>query len=104
MVSRPRAADDFDAIRRRVAELREEKVRALNSGDDPPSRPPRPYQLSMRGEKLALREFLCRQDPLRAFCPLAGLRNYPKDSSKIFRFVLIVCRQTGGSGSAIAAP
>jgi hypothetical protein len=95
MVSRPRAADDFDAIRRRMAELREKKVRALNSGDDP-SRPPRPYQLSMRGEKLALREFLCRQDPLRAFCPLAGPE---KEFLKIF--CPDRCRQkAGGSGSA----
>ena len=82
MVSRPRAADDFDAIRRRVAELREEKVRALNSGDDPPSRPPRPYQLSMRGEKLALRGILVSARSSSSILPTSGARNYPKDSSR----------------------
>jgi hypothetical protein len=47
-VTRPRAADDFPAIRARIEELRRERARVPDDDDDRRVKDPRPYSGSSR--------------------------------------------------------
>jgi hypothetical protein len=47
-VTRPRAADDFDAIRARLAELRRERAQITAESPLRPAPGPRPYSVSAR--------------------------------------------------------
>ena len=58
---RPRAADDFPAIRARMDELRRERTRASAEGASSPSVAPRPYAL---GTRLAPADQLRRLPPI----------------------------------------
>jgi hypothetical protein len=47
-VTRPRAADDFPAIRARLEELRRERARVMAESQPHPATGPRPYSVGRR--------------------------------------------------------
>lgn len=73
-MTRSRAADDFDEIRRRLNELKVEKAEATiaQHGKYPP-RGPRPYHVKSDGAEVGCRpDGLSPPMTLRAACQLAG--------------------------------